>query len=163
MRIKSSGYIEIIALLWLLVILWPILFYGQLWIVFAICLIWCAIVFLCWMWLGRLVVFTEKGCSIKFLWWKKECLWEELHTARYFKFSRPNGYLLTYTSGAVFSLRTNNTNVSPFSLYSFFHPFSFVFVCFTPTKRCPKHDLKVYEIDESFFRNQINKWGITMQ
>ena len=127
--------------------------------------------------LSKTLIFSEDGCTVKLLWFKRFYRWSELETKRYidlcelqnidvsslFGFRR----ILPYKSCAEFSVKKLNGSVTryPTTRAIFLGIFSYFYVYFDSPSMSKSQKERAFEylIDESEFRSKLQEWGVEMQ
>ena len=109
----------------------------------------------------RTLEFSESGCVIKFLCFKKEYKWDELKTKNIEKVSHRLGCRGdSYERAVVFSKREKYHTPEILSIISCLfsiHSFFFFAVLFTPKSRT---SFSIYEIEEEVFMSKMEEWGV---
>ncbi|MDO4337444.1 MAG: hypothetical protein Q4C91_05055 [Eubacteriales bacterium] len=126
-----------------------------------------------WIMVGRTLIMDERGCTVCFLWLKKEYRWEELKVKRIEDYSKCMGSKGPhYKGGAVFSLRDNIHRPAWKHLgdYLALHPIKvltsfFVYFEMKPGVKKKEGDTGYgyYEVDEKVFRENMKKWGVELE
>jgi len=148
----------------------PVLFYIQfkmLTLSIIVFLLLILFTFRFWVAFGRTLKMDSKGITVKFLWYQKQFLWEELKGKRYFNASDCIAFNIpAFPYGVEFSAEElrRSPKTAPETYCLLFHPFSYVFVRFTPD-RTPtlrsenRYFSDNYTVNEEKFRNQMKEWG----
>ena len=122
----------------------------------------------------RTIVMDETGYTVCWGHYKKYYCWDELELKQYVHYK--GVYLQAFPTNCFhaaefFPKQVRIPKRMNGHLYSvLFHPFSFVFVCFPPSKTWHtdkpvsyhKEYPIPYEVDEEFFRAKLNEWGVEM-
>jgi len=122
----------------------------------------------------RTIIMDETGYTVK--WWvfKKHYQWEDLKLKQYVHYKGvPFEAMHTncFHAAEFFTKQVRIPKIMNGHLYStLFHPFSFVFVCFPPSKTWHtdkplwyhKQYPIPYEADEELFRAKLQEWGVEM-
>lgn len=120
-----------------------------------------------WVAVGRVLVFDENGCTVKFLWFSRSYTWEELNTKHIVDMKNLLGYRQPYSAGAIFSTKDVRIPklLMPAYYCAYVHPFEFFFVYFDPKLPCEKWDtppFRVYVVDENDFLSHMENWGVEL-
>ncbi|MDO4337448.1 MAG: hypothetical protein Q4C91_05075 [Eubacteriales bacterium] len=142
---------------------------------------WCLVYGFCifliindWIIVGRTLIMDERGCTVCFLWLKKEYRWEELKVKRIEDYRKCRGRRgqPPYKGGAVFSRRDNIHRPARKDLvnYLLFHPIIVITTFFVYFELEPEVKKKggftgagIYEVDEKVFRENMKKWGVELE
>lgn len=132
----------------------------------------CFSVLLCVLYIRYAMVFSKKliidesGCTVCFLFYKKQYRWDALTVRRVEKYSKLSGVNLRSRGGVIFSARQikKPSWMNP-AVYSFFvHPLSTFFLLFEYKRtKGTAYIPFVYEVDETEFRQKMREWNVTLQ
>lgn len=115
---------------------------------------------------GRKFVFDKDGITVSFWLYKKTYTWTQLRTKRIEKHDLPSMLAKgspPYLNEAIFSpYNVRKPRFIRASTYSFFHPFTCIFVNFS-TEDNTYTTGRYYEISEGVFREKMNDWGIVLE
>ncbi len=110
----------------------------------------------------RTLIMDKNGCTVEFLRYKKTYKWSELETKRIVDSSGSWSEQMAYTTCFVFCKKKRKISrwLHP-ALYSlYFHPLSFMFVCFDPHLDFkPVHE-EIYLVEEDEFLKKMAEWGV---
>lgn len=110
----------------------------------------------------RTLIMDKEGCTVKFLRYKKAYKWSELETKCIVDSSGSWSEQMAYNICFVFckKQRKNPRWLHP-ALYSlYFHPLSFMFVCFDPHLDFkPAHE-EIYLVEEDEFLQKMAEWNV---
>ncbi len=111
---------------------------------------------------GRTFEFSELGCTVSFLWFKKTYKWSDIVVKAYMSCENVHDKMLYYKFAAVFSARhiSNPITLHPGN-YAFLHPWSFIYVYLIDADD-PKREGVSYEADRSEFLSKLEEWGVTL-
>lgn len=126
---------------------------------------------------GRTYVLTAEGCSVRFLWYEKTYLWEDLTTKRIVKFSKYSGFPINraypYNLYAIFApYNVRKPHWLHPVYYNCIHPWSFIYINLdnpdTKNRRgrqCNGHTRRGrhYEVNEDVFREKMRLWHIVLE
>ena len=114
--------------------------------------------------MGRTFVLDKNGIIVCFWKYRKTYTWNQLQTKRIETYNLPpiGRIACPYTKEAIFSpYKIHKPKAMHSSFYSIFHPFSYIFINFSPENK--KYQTgRYYEIEESVFWEKIQEWGIDM-
>lgn len=131
-----------------------------------ICIILFCFIFRYWIATGRTIIMNSEGCTITFLFYRKQYSWSELALKQYVDYSESIGYKASCYGGAEFFHKKNRRlkRLMPVEYSAFFHPLSFFFVLFYPQNMTwsEKQFPAVYSVDEKTFRKRLHEWGVKL-
>ena len=112
---------------------------------------------------GRTIIMKKEGCAVSFGKYQREYKWEDFKIKAVEDFSRTYWGLTAYKKAAIFSPRyIYKPWWWPPSTYALYlHPFSFIYIYFTPEKKDPRN-FTDYEVDEKEFLEKMKEWGIEL-
>ena len=115
---------------------------------------------------GKCITFSQNGICLEFIGLTKFYKWENIKSKGYFNCEKSIGYKSSYNSGAEFFLSKNSRPqwLMPDEYAMIFHPWSYVFVYFTPQNT---NDIKtkfppIYEIQDDFFQTTMMTWDVSI-
>ena len=120
-----------------------------------------------WIITGRTFIFSEKGCTVKFLFFENFYTWKDFKYVKLEVYNNSFEYKGWYKDGVCFSKSSKRRLkwLKP-ATYNFFEsPFSFVFVYFrleNMTKYQSMHP-GFYEVDKTEFLAKMKEWGIELE
>lgn len=116
-----------------------------------------------WIAIGRTIIIHEKGCSIKFLWYKKDYTWQQFKVIRVQSCdTKLPHHKWPYKRGVIFSIKNvGGICRNPLKYNIYFRPFSYFVVFFSEQKE--KDMVCVYEMKEQLFRENMKKWDVKFE
>lgn len=173
MVIKSENYKELTAVVVLLGIIFPFLYAikrGGIDAFVVFCFVGYNVLAIPrWVSIGRTFVMDHKGCTVKFLWYRKEYRWEDLKVKRYvyseycLKYGRQ-----VYKYSAEFSTKNIQRPkwMHPGKYCELTNPLSFIYVNFRPISQSDKKAAQYYPffypVDGLEFKQKMMEWGVKM-
>ena len=116
-----------------------------------------------WIANDRTIMMHEKGCSINFLWYKKDYTWQQFKVIRVQSCdTKLPHHKWSYKKGVIFSIKNvSGICKNPLKYNIYFRPFSYFVVFFSEQKM--KDIPCVYEIEEQLFRENMKKWNVKFE
>lgn len=172
MKPAKETYV-IIVIMFLLILLFNVLLvteFNLTFLEFLPCLVLTSVLSVnIWISYTRKITFSQDGCEVTFLWFRKFYSWDDLRTKRYEQYTFPARLWergSPFTHGVVFSPHRVRKSIfikaATRGILSFF-PFSHIYVYFFPkgTSELPKTAKPFYyAIDEAVFRQKMSEWRI---
>lgn len=114
---------------------------------------------------GRRFIIEEEGCTVCFWKYRKKYKWEELRTKRIEKHNIPSMFkgrsCYPYLEDVILSPKIiHKPKIMRAEGYSIFHPFTCIFLHFTP--KTESKLIRYYEVDEEEFLYKMAQWGIEL-
>ena len=131
-------------------------------LMFWVCLVGCGRY---WLAFGKTFILEEEGCTVCFLWYRKEYRWDELQVKRYANYRPCIPLLKCYCKeGAEFSPKNLHRPrwLAAADYCEMFHPMSFFFIYFYP-ENMRSRSLMFYVVDGNEFREKMREWGVPME
>ena len=123
-----------------------------------------------WVVLGRTLIFSKEGCTVKFMFYSKTYKWQELKTKQIKDFSNGISYKeQPFKQGTIFCSKSINfpKKLKPAGFNYLYRPFGFFFVYFKPCSNYYANKSLLYSdlyvVNEDEFRNNLKKWKVDIE
>ena len=105
----------------------------------------------------------ENGCTVSFLFFSHFYSWDSFKTKRLENYNNSIGYRQPYLEGVVFFEKECKKGrlLMPAEYSIFYHPFSFIYVYFTPPTNL-RQIPPIYTVDKGVFLELLAKWEIDL-
>jgi len=123
---------------------------------------------------GRKFVFDNDGITVCFLWIKKHYRWDEFQLKQYVKYGGISAYASRPPLVSAVEFYKKKISIPKIDAHSYsmlFHPFTFIFVYFPPSKTWRRdtsineqaRSQIIYEADEEEFLMKLKEWGVELE
>lgn len=163
---KEYSYMVIVMMLALVMFYYILLYLGCGWLIGVVLIAFPMLITVrYWIALRRTITISEKGCTVKFLWYIKSYEWKELRVAKIKQNAHTFGYKEYGVEGVVFlpiHIRKPKW-IKPATYCVFAHPLSVFFVYFNSVKQNNQYIPDMYAVEEECFLNKMSMWNIVIE